>query len=78
MKYSVIKAAPRMLRKEDAGLYVGSPKLLALMEASDWIAPAVARHKLVLYDVKKLDGCCDRLSAGEFPHAAPAPEPIAA
>ena len=55
MKYSVIKAAPRMLRKEDAGQYVGSPKLLAQMQASDWISPAVARHKLVLYDVNEAD-----------------------
>lgn len=69
MKYSMIKAAPRMLRKEDAGLYVGGPKLLSLMESADpaWIAPAVARHKMTLYNIKKLDECCDRLSRGEFP-----------
>lgn len=72
MKYSLIKTAPRMLRKADAGLYVGGPKLLEQMEKAEppWIQPATARHKMTLYDIKRLDECCDRLSSGEFPHAA--------
>ena len=74
MKYSAIKSAPRMLRKDDAGQYVGSPKLLEQMEkaAPPWIEPAVARHKMTLYDVRHLDACCDRLSRGEFPQPAEA------
>ena len=75
MKYSVIKAAPRMLRKNDAGIYVGGPKLLEMMEHAGWIKPAVSRHKMTLYDVKNLDECCDRLSRGEFPYAAAAESP---
>jgi hypothetical protein len=74
MKYSAIKAAPRMLRKDDAGQYVGAPKLLEKMENAQppWIKPAVARHRMTLYDVRLLDECCDRLSRGEFPdHATP-------
>lgn len=56
MKYSVIKLAPRMLRAEDAGLYVGAPHLLQLMERAGWIKPAVRGKRMTLYDVKALDG----------------------
>lgn len=70
MKYSsLIKSAPRMLRKEDADNYVGSRVLLEQMEAAGWIQPAVRRHKITLYDIRKLDECCDRLTRGEFPLA---------
>jgi len=67
-----------MLRKGDAGLYVGAPKLLERMEQATppWIAPAVAQHKMTIYDVKKLDECCDRLSRGEFPQAAATTEGV--
>ena len=70
MKYSMFKTSiPRMLRKEDAGQYIGSPQLLKFMENAEppWIKPVVSKHKLVLFDVKHLDACCDRLSRGEFP-----------
>jgi len=70
MKYSAIKSPPRMMRKEDAGHHVGGPKLLSMMEKAGWIEPVVARHKMTLYDFKQLEECCDRLSRGEFPHAA--------
>ena len=70
MKYSVIKLAPRMLRAEDAGLYVGAPHLLQLMERAGWIKPSVRGKRMTLYDVKALDGCCDRLARGDFPAAA--------
>ena len=70
LKYSVIKLAPRMLRAEDAGLYVGAPHLLQLMERAGWIKPSVRGKRMTLYDVKALDGCCDRLARGDFPAAA--------
>jgi len=59
-----------MLRKEDAGKYVSGPKLLSLMEEAGWTRSVAARHRPTVYDVKKLDECCDRLSRGEFPQAA--------
>jgi hypothetical protein len=75
MKYSVIEAAPRMLRKEAAGQYVGGPKLLEKMQKAEppWIQPSVAKHKMTLYDRRRLDECCDRLDRGEFPDQ-PTPE----
>jgi hypothetical protein len=68
MRYSVIRAATqRMLTRDDAGRYLGVPVLLAKMEAVGRIKPAVRRGRIVLYDVKALDACCDRLSVGDFP-----------
>jgi hypothetical protein len=67
MKYSQLIATPRMLRKEDAGKYVGGPKMLEWMERANWIKPAVAQHKMTIYDIRQLDACCDRLGRGEFP-----------
>jgi hypothetical protein len=74
MTYSQIKCAPRMLRKEDAEDYIGGRRMLQLMEQArptPWITPAVARHKMTLYDKRLLDECCNRLTAGEFPTPAP-------
>jgi hypothetical protein len=66
MKYSVIEAA---------GQYVGGPKLLEKMQKAEppWIQPSVAKHKMTLYDRRRLDECCDRLDRGEFPDQ-PTPE----
>ena len=59
-----------MLRSDDAGLYIGSPHLLQMMEKAGWLKAAVRGKRMTLYDVKALDRCCDRLSRGEFPDAA--------
>lgn len=68
MRYSEIKiSTKRMLTRAEAGNYVGLPALLGRMENAGWIRPAVTRPKMRLYDLKKLDLCCDRLAAGEFP-----------
>jgi len=37
------------------------------MFKAGWIKPVVDRRKCRLFDVKMLDGCCDRLALGEFP-----------
>ena len=66
--YSVIRASTkRMMSEAEAGSYVGAPALLDRMVKSGWIEPAVRRGKLKLYDLRKLDECCDRLTAGDFP-----------
>jgi excisionase family DNA binding protein len=67
MKYSILTAVSRMLSKDEAGVYVGGPRLLRAMEAAGWLKASVARPELTLYDLRKLDDCCDRLSNGEFP-----------
>ena len=67
MKYSILTAVSRMLSKDEAGVYVGGPRLLRAMEAAGWLKASVARPELTLYDLRKLDDCCDRLSSGEFP-----------
>jgi hypothetical protein len=72
MKFSLIKAAPRMFRKEDACRYIGSPRLLDRMEKADppWDSASRLAPQTNLYDVMELDACCDRLTRGEFPEPA--------
>jgi hypothetical protein len=68
MRYSVVTISnKRMLTRDEAGEYVGVPIILTKMEAAGWIKPAVHQRKIVLYDLRALDKCCDRLAAGEFP-----------
>jgi hypothetical protein len=68
MRYSVIRVSTkRMMNLDEAGDYVGVPALLTRMELAGWIEPRVKRRKMRLYDLNDLDGCCDRLAAGEFP-----------
>ena len=59
--------APRLIRREDAGVYLSAPKLLAEMEEAGWISPVVQRNRMTLFDVRQLDACVDRLAAGESP-----------
>jgi len=59
--------APRLIRREDAGLYLAAPKLLTEMEEAGWIAPVVSRNRMTLFDVRQIDACVDRLAAGESP-----------
>jgi len=59
--------APRLVRREDAGLYLAAPKLLTEMEEAGWIAPVVSRNRMTLFDVRQIDACVDRLVAGESP-----------
>ena len=66
-KYSTIITAPRFLRSEDAGQYVGCPGLLARMVRAGWIKPVVQRKRLTLFSRAKLDVCADRMEGGEFP-----------
>jgi len=68
MRFTVIRASTaRLLTKDDAGQYVGVPALLDKMVSAKWIKPAVSRRKILLFDVKALDQCCDRLALGDFP-----------
>jgi len=55
------------MNEEEAGEYVGVPALLLKMELAGWIKPSVHRRKMRLYDLRVLDLCVDRLTAGEWP-----------
>ena len=59
--------APRLIRREDAGVYLAAPKLLAEMKEAGWIAPVVSRNRMTLFDIRQIDACVDRLAAGESP-----------
>lgn len=68
MRYSVIKVSnKRMLNRDEAGEYVGVPALLPKMETGGWIKAVRVGPKILLYDVRVLDKCCDRLVAGDLP-----------
>jgi len=66
-RYSNIIIAPRNLRAEVAGEYVGCPGLLARMVKAGWIKPLVQRKRLTIFVRSKLDECCERMERGEFP-----------
>ena len=75
MKYTevLIKAAkmeravPRLIRKGAAGLYLCAPELLMQMETAGWVEACVKKNRMTLYDIRDLDGCIERLRAGEYP-----------
>jgi len=67
MKFSDI---PRLIRREQAGDYLSAPQLFAHMEEAGWIKPAVSRHRMTLFDRKKIDECVERLNRGEYPTPA--------
>ena len=59
--------APRLLRDFEAAQYLRSPVLLDLLEKAGWVKPCVRRHKLKLYDRRRLDEACDRLEVESLP-----------
>jgi hypothetical protein len=63
MKYSQLR---RGLSPEDAAAYVGSKELLRQFERAKWLKPFVRGNRLTRYDIRDLDGCIDRLKAGEI------------
>lgn len=63
MKWSAIQTPQRLLRQDDAALYVGAEMMLKLFEKAQWGQPTVKRHRCVLWDRNALDKCIDRLNA---------------
>jgi len=63
MKYSQLR---RGLSPEDAAAYVGSKELLRQFERAKWLKPFVRGNWLTRFDIRDLDGCIDRLKAGEI------------
>ena len=62
MRYSQLK---RGFSPEEAANYVGSKELLRQFERANWLKPFVRGNRLTRYDLRDLDGCFDRLKAGE-------------
>ena len=62
MRYSPLK---RGFSPEEAANYVGSKELLRQFERAKWLKPFVRGNRLTRYDLRDLDGCIDRLKAGE-------------
>jgi hypothetical protein len=63
MKYSQLR---RGLSPEEAAAYVGSKELLRQFERAKWLKPFVRGNRLTRFDIGDLDGCIDRLKAGEL------------
>ena len=63
MNYSQLR---RGLSPEDAAAYVGSRELLRQFERAKWLKPFVRGNRLTRFDIRDLDGCIDRLKAGEL------------
>lgn len=63
MKYSQVN---RGLSPDDAAAYVGSKELLRQFERAKWLKPFVRGNRLTRFDIRDLDGCIDRLKAGEL------------
>jgi hypothetical protein len=55
----------RGLSPEDAAAYVVSKELLRQFERAKWLNPFVRGNRLTV-DIRDLDGCIDRLKAGEL------------
>jgi hypothetical protein len=62
MRYSLLK---RGLSPEEAATYLGSKELMRQLERAQWLKPFVRGNRLTRYDLRDLDGCIDRLKAGE-------------
>lgn len=62
MRYSQLR---RGVSPDDAAAYVGSKELLRLLERAGWVKPFIRGNRLTRYDIRDLDGCIDRLKAGE-------------
>jgi hypothetical protein len=45
---------------------VGSKELLRQFERAKWVKPFVRGNRLTRFDIRDLDGCIDRLKAGEM------------
>lgn len=73
MKYSQLR---RGLSPEDAAAYVGSKELLRQFERVKWLKPFVRGNRLTRFDIRDLDGCIDRLKAGEILSNGPNGVPI--
>lgn len=58
---------PRMMRTEMAARYVGCLQMLMLMQRAKWVQASTNGNRMKLWDRLKLEACCDRLTAGEFP-----------
>jgi hypothetical protein len=53
------------VQESDAAAYVGSKELLRQFERAKWLKPFVRGNRLTV-DIRDLDGCIDRLKAGEL------------
>jgi len=73
MKYSQLR---RGLSPEDAAAYIGSKELLRQFERAKWLKPFVRGNRLTRFDIRDLDGCIDRLKAGEILSNGPKGVPI--
>jgi hypothetical protein len=62
MKYTQLR---RGLSPEDAAAYVGSKELVRQFEHAKWLKPFIRGNRLTRFDIRDLDGCIDRLKAGE-------------
>jgi hypothetical protein len=56
------------LRAEEAGNALGAPALLDACVEAGWIAPAIHRHKLVVFDKGDVAKCWLRIRNGESPY----------
>ena len=65
--WSAIKLQPRLLRADDAAAYVGGESVLKDLEKAGWVDPVHRGNRLTLWDAKKLDAACDRLSEQTLP-----------
>ena len=63
MKYSQFR---RGLSPDEAAAYVGSKELLRQFERAKWLKPFVRGNRLTRFDIRDLDGCIERLKAGEL------------
>lgn len=62
MRYSQMR---RGVSPEEAAAYLGSRELLRQLERAGWVKPFIRGNRLTRYDLRDLDGCIDRLKAGE-------------
>ena len=69
MRYSQLR---RGLSPEDAATYVGRKELLRQFERTKLVKPFIRGNRLTRFDIRDLDGCIDRLKAGEVLPAAQA------
>lgn len=69
MKFCDIVQEPFFLTTEDAARAIGSPKLFEYMIAARWIKPCVDKHRLRLWDPKKVEECANKIKMGEYPEA---------
>lgn len=70
MKFSDLKFAPRLLRKEDAELYVGGRGNLETLCKKLGLKPLVQHSRNTSYDIRDLDAAIDRAKIKGWPKAS--------